>query len=428
MKIVFVAQPFDGMEPPVRVGSLALWIYYTAQHLATRGHSATIIGNNGKRLSARIVEHEKVRHVLTPTLIDAQIDRAGRLLFRARTKLRLKTTNYVYAGWHHLPFALLAARTAAVERAEVVHIMNYSQFVPLVKRWNPGAVVALHMQCEWLTQFPSEVIRPRLQQTDLIIGCSQYITDLISGRFPEFADKCVTVPNAAEKVPAEAAASPTGHRVLFVGRLSPEKGVHDLITAFHSVLTRVPDATLHLVGSPGSVPLEYLVGLSDDPHVQALRSFYERSRQDSAKDFYLEAIEELAGPELGHRIFFEGYADHHVIREHYMKAAVLVNPSLSESFGISLVEAMMMKIPVVATRVGGMQHTVIDGQTGFLIDPADPEALARAIVNVLINPELAGRLGESGCTRAHEHFSWESTTDNLVTAYANARKRSGFSA
>ena len=423
MKIAFVAQPFDRMVPPVRVGSLALWIYYMAQRLVARGHSATIIGNNGDRLRARTFQHDEVRYVLTPTLVDAQINRLGLRLARAVDGRAPLGSRYVYAGWHHSPYAFHAARCAAVEHADVVHVMNYSQFVPIVRRRNPGAIIALHMQCEWLTQFPREVILPRLQQVDLIIGCSQYITNLIAEKFPALAQKCVTVPNAADTVSQEHAASPIGRRVLFVGRLSPEKGVHDLITAFRAVVAHVPDATLHLVGAPGSAPLEYLVGLSDDPHVQALRVFYDRGRSDSTKDSYLEALEELAGFEIGRRIFFEGYADHHTIREHYMKASVLVNPSLSESFGISLVEAMMMKVPVVATRVGGMQHTVIDGQTGFLVDPASPDALASAICKVLTDLPLARQLGESGYARAHQQFSWDSTAEQLLAAYANARRR-----
>ena len=423
MKIAFVAQPFDRMIPPVRVGSLALWIYYMAQRLVVRGNKAIIVGNNGYRLHARRFQYDEVRYVLTPTLIDAQINRIGMRLSRAIDSRGPTASRYVYANWYHSPYAFHAARFAAVEQANVVHVMNYSQFVPIIRRRNPGAIVALHMQCEWLTQFPREVILPRLQQVDLIIGCSQYITNLIAEKFPALAQKCVTVPNAADTVSQEHAASPIGRRVLFVGRLSPEKGVHDLITAFRAVLAHVPDATLHLVGAPGSAPLEYLVGLSDDPHVQALRVFYDRGRSDSTKDSYLEALEELAGSEIGRRIFFEGYADHHTIREHYMKASVLVNPSLSESFGISLVEAMMMKIPVVATRVGGMQHTVIDGQTGLLVDPGDPDALAHAICKVLTNLQLARQLGESGYARAHEQFSWDSTAEQLLAAYANASRR-----
>ncbi len=424
MKIVFVAQPIDLVTPPVRAGSVALWICYIARRLVALGHRATVIGNNGGRLHTKVLEQEAVKYILTPTLIDAQVNRIGRRLAPLTSRGKAKSRLYVCASWHHLPFGIRASRAAAAEQADVIHVMNFSQFIPRIRRRNPRAVIALHMHCEWLTQFPREIIAPRLQLVDLIIGCSQYITELTASAFPEFANRCVTVPNAANVVPQERIAAPSSRRAVFVGRLSPEKGVHDLIVAFRSVLEKFPDASLHLIGSPGSIPLEYLVGLSDDPHVQALRMFYERPhRLDSSKDLYLGALEDLAGPELGRRIFFEGYVDHHVIQDHYRQASVLVNPSLSESFGIPLVEAMMMKIPVVATRVGGMQHTVVQNQTGLLVAPADPAALANAIGLVLADPELASRLGAAGRTRALERFSWDVAADQLVEAYSSVTKR-----
>lgn len=422
MKIAFVAQPFDQMTPPVRTGSLALWIYYTAQELVRRGHDATVIGNNGTRICTVRVVHDAVKYVMTPTLVDDYLNRIGLTFARLRNLVAPRKFLYIYSSWYHSLFSILAARSIAKEKFDVVHIMNYSQFVSKIRRQNPKATIILHMHCEWLTQFPSDVMVPRLQQVDLIVGCSDYITGLIVDKFPQFTQKCITVPNAADIPSNGQVIEARSRRVLFVGRLSPEKGIHDLIIAFREVLKSLPDATLHLVGSPGSVPLEYLVGLSADPRVQALRIFYERPASDSMKDPYLEAIEELAGPELGKRIILEGYADHHLIQEHYAKATVLVNPSLSESFGISLIEAMMMKLPVVATRVGGMQHTVVEGQTGFLVDAASPQSLARAICDVLTNPEAARKMGESGYARARERFSWKSVTDKLLSAYDAALK------
>jgi glycosyltransferase involved in cell wall biosynthesis len=243
--------------------------------------------------------------------------------------------------------------------------------------------------------------------------------------FPDLRAKCVTVPNSADHVPEELAARPAARKVLFVGRLSPEKGVHDLITAFRGVLDRVPDASLHLVGAPGSAPIEYLVGLSNDPHVQALRTFYEAADRQTEKDFYLAALEDLAGPELGGRIVFEGYADHHTIQAHYGNAAVLVNPSLSESFGITVVEAMMMKLPVVATRVGGMKHTVAPDETGFLVEPGNPAALGQAIETTLTDAGLAARMGTAGRARALKEFSWDSAAERLTEAYAGAQRAAG---
>lgn len=79
--------------------------------------------------------------------------------------------------------------------------------------------------------------------------------------------------------------------------------------------------------------------------------------------------------------------------------------SLWESFGFVLVEAMAMKRPVVATRVGGIPEVVEDGRTGFLVSPEDPDALAQKVLTLLRDPALARRFGEAGRTRMEEHFS-----------------------
>ncbi|MEZ5276852.1 MAG: glycosyltransferase family 4 protein [Opitutaceae bacterium] len=419
MKIAFVSQPFDNMTPPVRGGSLSMWIYYMARICARRGHEVTVFGNHGSRLHSKKCRHDGVEYVFTRTLVDSGVNRLGRIAENALRAIGMKrgTNLSTNAGWHHWGYAREVARHIRNAKCDVVHIMGYSQFVPVIRRAYPDVRIALHMQCEWLTQFPRKVIEPRLRQVDLIIGCSEYITRLVADGFPEFADKCVTVPNSADVIPEGSAAVPAGEKVLFVGRISPEKGIHDLITAFHLVLERFPEASLHLVGAAGSAPIEYLVGLSDVPYVKDLSRFYERPPLANGKDPYLVTLEELAGPELGRRITFEGRADHDKISDHYRNAAVLVNPSLSESFGISLVEAMMLKKPVVATRVGGMAHTVIPGETGLLVDPANPNALAEAICKVLEDPALARQMGEAGRKRAVGHFSWERSADLLLEVY-----------
>ena len=83
--------------------------------------------------------------------------------------------------------------------------------------------------------------------------------------------------------------------------------------------------------------------------------------------------------EQGKRIFLDGRVNNSEISGCYRRAAVLVNPSLSEAFGMSLVEAMMYRVPVVASRVGGMTNIVLDGRTGLLVEPA-----YRRLVIVLI--------------------------------------------
>jgi len=406
MRIGFVAQPFDRLDPPVQGGSLAIWIYQIARVCAQRGHDTTVFANHGSAFSAGGAQSENVRYIYTPTGFNRLQNRLAS--FRNG---HLALPGFA-SPWQDRGYASEVGHRSRRLGCEVVHVMNYSQFVPVIRALNPGCKICLHMQCEWLTQVDSAVIEPRIAAADLIIGCSEYITRTVAEGYPKLANRCVTVPNAAE-VAEDAIATPDPFHVLFVGRVSPEKGVHDLITAFHDVLKHFPEARLHIVGGVGSAPLEYLVGLSNEPHVVALRRFYEGGSV-SGKDPYLVQLEQYAGQELGKRILFEGRVDHSRTQAFYRRAAVLVNPSLSESFGMSLVEAMMHRVPVVATRVGGMPYIVNHGQTGFLAEPANPKGLAGAICEVLEDCERARRMGEAGRKRAVEKFSWQKSTELLL--------------
>jgi spore coat protein SA len=317
------------------------------------------------------------------------------------------------AAWRDLGYAIEVGRRLKKLRCDAVLIMNYSQFVPVIRTLSPACRIYLYMQCEWLTQLNREAISKRLQVTDLVGGCSEYITRKIANRFPEFGDRCVTLRNAAAPVTKGEGSGREPYHVLFVGRVSPEKGVHVLVQAFHEVLNQFPGARLHIVGGIGSAPLEFLVGLSDEPQVADLRRFYESGSHDG-KDPYLVHLERAAGRELGTRIVLEGRVDHDQTAAAYARTSVLVNPSLSESFGMSLVEAMMHGVPVVASRIGGMPYIVRNGETGFLVDAADHRALAAAICAVLKDEGKARQMGEAGRRLALEQFSWERTAGTLL--------------
>jgi glycosyltransferase involved in cell wall biosynthesis len=83
---------------------------------------------------------------------------------------------------------------------------------------------------------------------------------------------------------------------------------------------------------------------------------------------------------------------------------ILTLPSLQEPFGRSIIEAMALGAPVVATRVGGVPEIITDGEHGLLVPPDDPAALAEAIDRLLGDAALRARLGAAGRDRVHECF------------------------
>ncbi|MEI9896310.1 MAG: glycosyltransferase family 4 protein [Chthoniobacter sp.] len=88
------------------------------------------------------------------------------------------------------------------------------------------------------------------------------------------------------------------------------------------------------------------------------------------------------------------------------QSSVLCLPSRYEPFGIVVLEAFAQKVPAVVTRVGALAHLVTDGETGRVIDPGDPAALAAALEDLLLHPEKCRACGETAHRFAAEHFTW----------------------
>jgi spore coat protein SA len=414
MRIAFVSQPSDRMDQPVQSSSIGIWTNQVAKRFAGHGHSAVIFANHGPKWTSSVARNENVEYVYSPTGVNRLTNKAVGAWSKVSAALAGNSQSGLprfARAWQDRFYASEVGRSSRKLECDVVHVMNYSQFIPVIGKLHPTSKLCLHMHCEWLNQLDPAPIRKRLARADLIIGCSEYITGRIVKRFPEFADRCVTVHNGAGAGPEYDRNTVEPGVVLFVGRVSPEKGLHDLIQAFKIVLKRFPEARLHIVGGAGSTPMELLVGLSDEPYVKNLRVFYERQ---GGRDPYALFLEREAGGELGRRIFFDGRIPNDQVEAFYRRAAILVNPSLSESFGMSLVEAMMHRVPVIATRVGGMTTIVDHGRTGLLVDPAHPRSLADGIGDLLGDPGRALKMGDAGRREAIRKFSWEKVTGDLL--------------
>jgi glycosyltransferase involved in cell wall biosynthesis len=121
---------------------------------------------------------------------------------------------------------------------------------------------------------------------------------------------------------------------------------------------------------------------------------------------------------LGVSARFVGAVPPAVVRTWLGRADVFVQPSRSEGSPMAVLEAMAAGLPVVASAVGGVPETV--GRAGLLTAPGDPAALAGALVRVLGDPRLAGRLGARARRRA-EAFTWDAAARKYVRLYAQAR-------
>jgi len=180
-----------------------------------------------------------------------------------------------------------------------------------------------------------------------------------------------------------------------VARLEPEKGHPTLLEAWPAVRAAVPNAHLLIVG--------------------------EGSQRDllEAQASSLGLLDGRARPaSLAPSVVFTGRRDDVPAVTAALDVAVL--PSYREAQGLSILEAMALSRPVVASAVGGIPEMIDDGRTGLLVPPRDAGALAAAIVRLLQDAEFAERIGRAGHDLVHERFCVEQMVRAVETIYDEA--------
>jgi D-inositol-3-phosphate glycosyltransferase len=186
-----------------------------------------------------------------------------------------------------------------------------------------------------------------------------------------------------------ATAAPSGFTgIVSVGRLVRRKGFDIAIRA----VAGIPDAELTIVGGPPSASFD------GDAEVLRLR--------EVARVVQAEGRVRLLGPISRARL-----------PEVLRAACVVVCSPAYEPFGMVALEAMACGVPVVATAVGGLKESVLDGKTGILVEPNDPISLRKGIQRLLRDPDLRLRLGQQGRTRAETRYSWTVVVERTIGAY-----------
>ena len=191
------------------------------------------------------------------------------------------------------------------------------------------------------------------------------------------------VPNPVAVPAWQASLTQSPPTVLFLGMVREAKGVFDLLRAWPAVREAVPDARLVLAGE-GEM---------------------ERARAIARENGFEEA---LAMPG-----WIGGAEKEALLRD----AWVFALPSHWEALPMSVLEAMAAGVPVVASRVGGIPDTVVEGETGLLVEPRDINRLSQALIAVLTDETRRLAMGAAGRARACEHFSAEVVVPRLEAVW-----------
>lgn len=383
-------------------GGQNIYVNHVARKLAARGHEVDVFTRRDSPGLPPVVElcrGARVVHVpagpprfvrkeeLLPYMQD--FARSCELRLRNQRPFDVAHANFFMSGLvarHlqrslHLPFAMTFHALGLVRRR---HQKEADTF--------PPARIAIERQC--------------VRDADVLIAeCPQDQHDLQSlyGAAPE---RIAMVPcgfDAGEFSPCPRA---TARRrlgiagdeflVLQLGRLVPRKGIDNVIEALARARALLPaQARLRLlvVGGDAPEPDE-----SKTPEIARLRYIAE-------------------GLGVAAEVRFTGHRARDQLRHYYAAADVFVSTPWYEPFGITPLEAMACAIPVLASDVGGLRYSVVDGATGFLVPPRDPQALAERMALLHAQPALATRLGRAGQRRVQSMFTWDKVVDGLVQAY-----------
>jgi glycosyltransferase involved in cell wall biosynthesis len=195
------------------------------------------------------------------------------------------------------------------------------------------------------------------------------LTVIPNGIDPQPFDFAEPVPRASIGVPEEA------HLAVWIGRLDPQKGLPELLSAAKRVIVQRPNWYLALAGD-GPQRGWLMTQLVEDPQL------HERVRVLGKRDDIPRLLK---------------------------SADILVHTSLWEGMPNAVLEAMAAGRPIVGTSVEGTEDLVVPGKTGWLVPPREPNALSHALIQAADSPETCRQFGQSGRSRVEEHFSLKTT-------------------
>jgi glycosyltransferase involved in cell wall biosynthesis len=184
--------------------------------------------------------------------------------------------------------------------------------------------------------------------------------------------------------------------ILFVGRVSPEKGVHILLRAFKQVVNDIPkDFKLVVVGP--------------------LSSAFNSAQPSS----YAEAMMRYSKEELGERVVFTGAIDRNSLRVLYSNAYCFVLPSLAEAFPMVLLEAMASGTPPIGSTAGGIPDIIIEGVNGLLFRKGDWRDLANKLLTLFQDRGFRDKLSHNARKYVEENFSWGTVAVRIKEVYSS---------
>lgn len=279
-------------------------------------------------------------------------------------------------------FALSAYMKSAFKKYDIVHAHNLFSAIPM-KQVNAKKILTLHgnyaeqmglLYGDTVGRISKSFERDALSWADAITAVSKSAVEY----YKKLGFDVHHIPNAIdlEQIP-DVRQRLYLKQIIFVGRLSKEKGIDVLIEAFNMMNN---DAHLLIVG--------------DGPEKK-----------------------NLANQAKNSNIHFLGYVEHKKVLEYMRGSDVLIQPSRKEGLSTTLLEAMYCKLPIIATNVGGNPELIDDKKTGLLIETEDPKQIVDSIEKIFNDKKLKSELIENAYQNIITKYSWNVVIKNYLDLY-----------
>jgi spore coat protein SA len=380
--------------PPVLGGAVEHWVDEVSWRLQSLGHKLAIVSR-----PACTNGHQSIDYIGIPwTPIEE-------LFSRIKDKVTWKNPiRYVSKIQNVYSYGRRVAK--AVQDFDIVYLHNEPNILLFLNK-QPGQKVVLHMHNDHLSM---KLFRPfyrhALAKADRVVCVSDYIRRQAVAVFPEYADRFCVVFNATDpdvfkpygdeairQLDGIVPIDPDKQYLLYVGRLTPVKGVHVLIEAFKEVHRQLPDVRLIITGS----------------------SFF----GGAAKTDYEQRLIDLA-ESVSEYIVFTGYLAHEKLKYLYSFADMLVFPSTwQEPFGLVMLESMSAGTCSVCSAVGGIPEVLETNVNGVLVQPDDANELARTICKTLRDPKSMRRMEDNARHKIVANYTWERLVGELEIVFGS---------
>ena len=317
-----------------------------------------------------------------------------------------------FALKNYFPYVFEIIEQIKEIKPDLIEVMNRPWFLPILRKYLGSDVkIILHHFNNYLMEMPTKKAGKYLDLVDGFIGCSNFTVNAeVLQRFPESKKKCSVVTNGIDmgkfnphniksgtitELKRKYGIKPGEIVILYVGRLSEDKGAYKLTEAVKTLVTNLGMKAVKLL----------IVGSSFFGGSKNITPFIKKLQKASEK--------------IKENIIFTGYINRNEIQDIFAIGDIAAVPSIVHDASPNVCyESSSMKLPVVATTRGGIPEIVIDGQTGLLYDdPYDIDTLVEKLLFLIKRPEERKAFGERGRIFMEKNFTWKIVAGKIETVY-----------